>query len=88
LKFEHAIARSSWVALRIFPSSHTNPIFVIVGDKPIRASRKSIEWCLQAVDTCWRKKEPLIRLQERGAAMEAYQQARQVYRQRLAETVE
>ena len=32
------IERSSWVALRILPSSHTNPIFVLVDGKPIRAS--------------------------------------------------
>ena len=48
--FDYKIDRSSWVALRILPSSHTNPIFVTVGDKPIRASRKSAEWCLKAVD--------------------------------------
>ena len=30
VQFEASIDRSSWVALRIFPSSHTNPVFVIV----------------------------------------------------------
>ena len=25
------IKKSSWVALRIYPSSHTNPVFVVVG---------------------------------------------------------
>ena len=28
--FDVPIARSSWIALRILPSSHTNPIFVLV----------------------------------------------------------
>jgi hypothetical protein len=37
--FDLPIERSSWVALRILPSSHTNPIFVKVADKPIRAPR-------------------------------------------------
>jgi hypothetical protein len=30
LTFDLPLERSSWVALRIFPSSHTNPVFVIV----------------------------------------------------------
>ena len=51
--FEVTIDRSSWVAARVMPSSHTNPIFVIVDQQPIRAYRRSIEWCLEGVDTCW-----------------------------------
>src|SRR5262249_21547753 len=57
VRFEVPVTMSSWVALRIYPSSHTNPIFVLVGDKPIRASKKSAEWCLKGVDTCWASKE-------------------------------
>lgn len=53
--FEVPIEQSSWIALRILPS-HTNPIFVLVGEKLIRASRKSAEWCLRAVDQCWSQK--------------------------------
>ena len=41
------IERSSWIAARILPSSHTNPMFAIVADAPIRASRRSAEWCLE-----------------------------------------
>ena len=41
LTFSAKIDRSSWVALRIFPSSHTNPVFVIVAGQPIRVSRRS-----------------------------------------------
>jgi len=72
--------------LRILPSSHTNPIFVLVNDKPIRASRKSAEWCLKAVDQCWSQKSPHIRLEERGEAERVYGAAREAYRQRLSET--
>ena len=50
--FEYTPEQSCWVALRIFPSCHTNPIFVEVDGKPIRASRRSAEWCLEAVDVC------------------------------------
>ena len=56
VQFETLIDRSSWVALRIFPSSHTNPVFVVVGGKPIRASRRSAQWCLDAVEVCWKPK--------------------------------
>ncbi|HET9319834.1 MAG TPA: hypothetical protein VFO27_08660, partial [Bryobacteraceae bacterium] len=86
VSFDYKIDRSSWVALRILPSSHTNPIFVLVNDKPIRASRKSAEWCLKAVDQCWAQKGAKIRLEERGEAERTYQSAREAYRRRLDET--
>src|SRR4029450_8525230 len=40
LTFETAIERSSWLAVRVLPSSHTNPIWALVGGKPVRASRR------------------------------------------------
>lgn len=86
LSFEVPIERSSWVALRIFPSAHTNPIFIIVGGKPIRASRRSVEWLLKGVDQCWSQKAPLIVEKERAEAAAAYEHARQVYRRILAES--
>ncbi|MGH9833686.1 MAG: CehA/McbA family metallohydrolase [Blastocatellia bacterium] len=86
LAFDAKIERSSWVALRIPVSSHTNPIFVIVGDKPIRASRRSAEWCLKAVDQCWSQKAPKIAAKERDEAAKAYEHARQAYRRILAES--
>jgi hypothetical protein len=84
--FPLTIDRSSWVALRILPSSHTNPIFVLVGDRPIRASRDSAEWCLKSVDRLWSQKSPQIAARERDAAAAAYDHARQIYKQRLAES--
>jgi hypothetical protein len=85
IAFDARVERSSWVALRILASSHTNPVFVIVGDKPIRASRRSAEWCLKAVDQCWSQKAPKISAKERDEAARAYDHARQVYRRVLAE---
>jgi hypothetical protein len=85
LDFEAAIERSSWVALRILPSSHTNPIFVLVGGKRIRASKRSAEWCLQGVDQCWSQKQRFIKPDELEDAKAAYEHARQVYRRLLAE---
>jgi len=85
ITFETEIAISSWVALRIYPSSHTNPMFVMVGGAPIRASRKSAEWCRQALDVCWRQKERRIRSGELDAARAAYEHARTAYDHVIAE---
>ena len=86
LQFEASIDRSSWVALRIFPSSHTNPVFVIVGGEPIRASRRSAQWCLDAVEVCWNEKVGRIREEERNAARDAYDVAQQAYQKILEES--
>jgi hypothetical protein len=80
VKFSVPIKKSSWVALRILPSSHTNPIFVVVDDKPIRASKKSAEWCLQATDKCWSEKKKAIRKDELADAEKAYDFARAAYK--------
>ncbi|MCZ6596072.1 MAG: CehA/McbA family metallohydrolase [Planctomycetota bacterium] len=85
LRFEAEIERSSWIALRIFPTSHTNPVFVHVGGEPIRASRRSAQWLLDAVDVCWERKVRGIRESERDAARAAYDEARAVYRAILSE---
>jgi glycerol-3-phosphate dehydrogenase len=62
----------------VYPSSHTNPVFVIVGGKPIH-ERKSAEWCRDAVDQCWKMKQANIRPEERAAAEAAYNNARKIY---------
>ena len=85
LQFSVPIERSSWVALRILGSSHTNPVFVLVGAKPIRASRRSVEWCLKSVDQCWSQKERFIAPAEKQDALAAYEHARTVYRKLLSE---
>ena len=85
LSFDVPVERSSWVALRILPSSHTNPIFITIGGKPVRASRQSAEWLIKAVDQCWSQKAPRITEKERAEAAAAYDHARQVYRRILAE---
>ncbi len=87
ISFETRIERSSWVAMRILPSSHTNPVFVLVGDKPIRASRRSAEWCLKGVDQCWSQKQRFIQSDEQEGAKRDYEHARQTYRNLLAECV-
>lgn len=85
ISFDCPIEYSSWIALRVLPSSHTNPIFAAVGGKPIRSSKKSAEWCRAAVDRCWQMKESQIRDAERPAAKEAYDRARAYYDNAIAE---
>jgi hypothetical protein len=84
--FEVPIARSSWVAVRILPAAHTNPIFVLVDNKPIRASRESARWCVNAVHQCWTQKAPRIAPNELAAARAAYEHAESVYKQLEAES--
>jgi hypothetical protein len=85
LSFDYKPTQSCWVAIRIFPAAHTNPVFVEVDGKPIRASKRSAQWCLDAVDVCWNAKLPGLRPAEKEAAAAAYEAARQAYRRILAE---
>src|SRR5262249_11089483 len=84
---EGPIEQSSWGGLRGLPPSHTNPVFVLVGDKPVRASKRSAEWCLKAIDKCWEQKVRGIREKERPEAQKAYDRAREEYKKILAESV-
>jgi hypothetical protein len=79
------IQRSSWVALRILPSGHTHPIFVRVAGRPVRASRRSAQWCLDCIDAAWREKAPRIAAAEVKDAEGAYEYARAVYRRIVLE---
>lgn len=83
--FDVKIGRSSWVAMRILPSSHTNPIWVQVGNKPLSPSRRSAEWCLKGVDQCWSQKKRFIKASEMADAQAAYDHARKAYQKLLNE---
>jgi hypothetical protein len=83
MSFDVKIDRSSWVAMRILPSSHTNPIWVRVGAQPMSPSRRSAEWCLKGVDNCWSQKKRFIKASEMADAEAAYDHARRVYQKLL-----
>jgi hypothetical protein len=85
LALDVPVERSSWLAVRILGSSHTNPIFVLVDGKPIRASRRSAQWCLAGVNQCWTQKAPKISKAELPDAQAAYDHAREVYTKLIAE---
>jgi hypothetical protein len=86
VSFDTAIDQSSWVALRILPSSHTNPVWVTVGNKPVRASRRSAQWLIDAVNQCYRQKIDRVRLPEQGPMKQAYDFARAEYQRLLGES--
>ena len=79
------VPRSSWVAARIHPHAHTNPISIIIDGKPIRASRNSARWCLAGVDQCWKEKSPSYAPEELEQARADYEHARQAYRRIIDE---
>jgi hypothetical protein len=85
LAFDVPIARSSWVALRHFPQLHTNPVNVLVADQPIRASRRSAQWCVEVIDLLWKNRERAIAPAERPAARAAFDRALVRYRQIASE---
>jgi hypothetical protein len=78
-QFKTQLERSSWVALRIMPSVHTHPVFVQIDRKPIRASKRSAQWCRACVDKIWEMKSSFIRESERAAAARAFDHARAAY---------
>ena len=78
VEFDYYLKKSSWIALRILYSAHTNPVFVLVNDNPVRVKRSAI-WCRQALDQCWKMKKENIRAGERPAAKAAYDKAGMVY---------
>lgn len=87
IEFDVPIEQSCWVALRVYPSSHTNPVFVVVDDKPIRASERSARWCLQSLNQCWSQKQKTYDADEIDQAREDYEHARMTYRRLIQECV-
>jgi hypothetical protein len=86
LAFEVPVTESSWIAARVLPAAHTNPIFAIVDNKPIRASRRSAEWCFNAVNQCWTQKAARMSAADVVEARKAYDHAREVYRKLISES--
>ena len=95
---EHDIAwdlkldRSSWVAIRQFPQMHTNPVTVIVGGKPIRASRRSALWCIGMIEQLWRVRgtgpRPATASGELYEATKSFDRVLEQYRKIAAESPE
>jgi hypothetical protein len=87
LSFDVNIDKSSWVALRSYPQLHTNPVNVIVGGKPIRASRDSAKWCTGVIEQLWKARGQGIKADERPEAEKTFQKALEIYK-KIAEEAE
>jgi hypothetical protein len=79
------VSQSSWVALRHFPQLHTNPVTVLVADQPIRASRKSAQWCVETIRLLWENREQFIAAHERDEARATFDRAVKTFAARSEE---
>jgi hypothetical protein len=86
VRFETVIKESSWVAVRIFPSCHSNPIYISVKSKPIRASRQSAQWCIDCIQAAWSRLGPRIAQQDQIEANGAKDHALAIFHRILNET--
>lgn len=79
LKWTVKIDRSSWIALRHFPQMHTNPVNVIIGGKPIRASRSSALWCAESIRNLIENRMRFISDTEKTEALKTFNKAIATY---------
>ncbi len=82
------IERSSWVAVRQFPQLHTNPVRVIVGGHPIRASRASAVWCAETIRNLITNRMKFIAKDEAAEALKTFEKAIATYEKIAAECPE
>ncbi|HBC62011.1 MAG TPA: hypothetical protein DC058_12440, partial [Planctomycetaceae bacterium] len=64
---------------------HTNPVEVLAGGRPIRASAESARWCQAVIRQLWRVREVNIAEGERAAALECFERAIAEYGRRAGE---
>ena len=83
--FNVPIEQSSWVAIRQFPQMHSNPVNVLVDGKPIRASKKSAQWCIDCIRQLWRARNRNISEAERPEARRTFDAMIEVYKKIIAE---
>ncbi len=84
LSFEAMIDRSSWLALRILSSCHSNPIYVQVSRKPVRASARSVTWCRDCIAAAWKRLGGRIAAVDQGNARAAFRHADEYFARLLS----
>ena len=87
VKFEYTPKAIELGGVAVFPAAHTNPVFVEVDGKPIRASRRSAPVVPRCGRCLLEAKAAQTREPEHAAAAAAYEVARQAYRKVLTEAV-
>jgi hypothetical protein len=80
------IQQSSWVAIRIKGAAHTNPVFVLIDNMPVRGSRASVEWNMRSLLEAYEAANPRWTEKESANAHAAYGYSYAVYQKILAET--
>jgi hypothetical protein len=88
IKMDIQIRRSGWVALRLMGAGHSNPIYVLVNNQPVRGSRSSVEWSLQALLRAYQAGRMGWNPSVAPLAAAAYEYAFAVYDRILRETEE
>jgi hypothetical protein len=88
LTFDVPVTGSGWIALRQFPQLHTNPVMVLVNDQPIRASKRSAQWCIGVIEQLWKVRGHEILAEEREEAKKTFGKALEIYRKIEAESAE
>jgi hypothetical protein len=86
--FDLQVDKSSWVAIRHYPQMHTNPVNVIVGGKPIRASKASAQWCIGVIEQLWKVRGQGIKAEEREEAEKTFQKALEIYKKIVEESTD
>ena len=86
IDFSLPIQQSSWVAIRIRGAAHTNPVFVLIDNMPVRASRASVEWIMRSLLEAYEASNPRWTEKESANAHAAYGYSYAVYQKLLAET--
>jgi hypothetical protein len=84
--FSLPIQQSSWIAIRIKGAAHTNPVFVLVDNMPVRASRASVEWIMRSLLEAYEAANPTWTEKDSANARAAYGYSYAVYQKILAET--
>jgi hypothetical protein len=86
VSFRVPIAQSSWVALRIMGAAHTNPVFVLINNAPVRGSRASVEWSMRSLLETYEARNASWSSYDAQHVHAAYEYAYAVYEKILTET--
>ena len=86
INFNLPIKQSSWVAIRVKGAAHTNPVFVLVDNMPVRASRASVEWIMRSLLEAYETVNPKWNEKESASAHAAYEYSYAIYQRILSET--
>jgi hypothetical protein len=86
LDFNLPLQQSSWVAMRIKGAAHSNPVFVLVDNMPVRASKASVDWILRSLLEVYQTASMRWSPSQSASARSAYEYSYSVYQKILSET--